>query len=163
MFKHVLGIIDLKKTKEWQKIYPQYNFISFSFILMKNWRFNDCNDWFKLQKLLRTGTDLLYFDQIFLNSSTKGTQAAIWCSGFPIFLYFYGPLKMVWKRCDWFCNHVTYWIHWTKRQVWTHWRRYWYYNDLKKKKIIINNIILKFKREGFLWTESELVTSNCSV
>lgn len=126
MFQHVLGIIDLKKTKEWQKIYPQYNFISFSFILMKNWRFNDYNDWFKLQKIYEVGPifcTLIRYSWIPLQRAHRLQYDA---KVFPFFSISMAPWKWSGKRCDWFCNHVTYWIHWTKRQVWTHWRRYWY-------------------------------------
>lgn len=133
MFKHVLGIIDLKKTKEWQKKYT-HSIISFHFLLY-SWRIEDLMivmidlnfksfyglgpifcilirySWIPLQKAHR----LQYDAQVF-----------------PFFSISMAPWKWSEKRCDWFCNHVTYWIHWTKRQVWTHWRRYWYYNDLKK-------------------------------
>lgn len=47
---------------------------------------------------------------------------------------------------------MIYRIHWTERQVWTCWRRYWYYYNLKKKKYNYS-IKMKLKREG-IWTSN---------
>lgn len=150
----------LKKTKEWQKIYPQYNFISFSFILMKNWRFNDYNDWFKLQKIYEVGPifcTLIRYSLIPLQKAHR-----LQCEA-PVFLFFsisMAPWMWHGKRCDWFCNDILNTLNekTSMNTLETVLILQWF-----KKEKNNNSIKLKFKREGFLCTEYELVTSNCLV
>lgn len=136
MFKHVVVIIDLKKRLKNDKKYT-HSIISFHFLLF-SWRIEDLMTIMidlNFKRFMKWGRSFVLWSDIleFLYKRHTGCNVKLRFFYFSPFLWLL-ECGMENAATDFV---MIYWIHWTKRQVWTHWRRYWYCNDLKKKKIII--------------------------
>lgn len=161
MFQHVLGIIDLKKLKNDKKY--THSIISFHFLLY-SWRNEDLMTIMidlNFKRFMKWGRSFVLWSDIleFLYKRHTGCNMMLRFSHFSLFLWL---LENDLKNAA--TDFVIMWhIEYTEQKD-----KYEHIgdgidinNDLKKKKNY--NIILKFKREGFPCTESELVTSSCLV